>query len=143
LFGGVLGGLLVAVLNIGYSRWQAKKSRDQERESLLRLMDAEIDYNLKVLQAFSDSPDGIQNLQTLLMIGTWESSRARLAQLVGVEYLQEVIRLYSSIHAATVMAGDPVASIDEKLDNLKKIVVQAEEARPKVQRMAQRYFSRL
>lgn len=108
LFSGLAGALLVFFLTSVRS-WAAERSqRKRELKGLLKLIDMEIYQNRYKLEIIKSNPDVGQSYSTYsqLHLETWDSSKARLAQLLDSEHLETLNRHYGLLQRLTVILPD-------------------------------------
>jgi hypothetical protein len=114
----VISAIFGASLNSWYRDQEAKKAQEQERDSLLRLIDVEVYENMAVLKdmrtdlAISDKYPSRAALST----DAWDQSRARLARLRAGDrdHIFDLVRHYASVRRIGRILADPDAPISAK-----------------------------
>ncbi len=111
----LVGVVVGAVANGLYRDWQDKRTRIRERVGLLRIVDAEIYENNRLLQIIKKDPD-LTKYPSMSSLSTsaWDQSRTRLADLLSKdqEHLFSLVRHYALIVRIRAALDDP-----EVLDN--------------------------
>ncbi len=111
----LVGVVVGAVANGLYRDWQDKRTRTRERVGLLRIVDAEIYENNRLLQIIKKDPD-LTKYPSMSSLSTsaWDQSRTRLADLLSKdqEHLFSLVRHYALIVRIRAALDDP-----EVLDN--------------------------
>ncbi len=122
LFGGFLGGLLVALINIVYTNRQARKSLERERDGLLQLIDGEIYRNLYLLLKFVKGGSDLAVFITFPpKTEVWDSSRTRLAQLLDTESLTELVGYYQQVEWILINAKNTSLPEDTRISYAKSV----------------------
>lgn len=118
LAGAVLGGIVGAWANSLYRQWEAKKAEDRERESLLRIIDAEIYENMAVLKDMRREPDISEKYPSRAALSTdaWDQSWASLSRLLSKDqdHIFAMVRHYASVRRISAVLSDPDAPLSAK-----------------------------
>ena len=118
LLSGGIGGVLVLLLSIAYSGWEAKKAEDREREGLLRMIDAEVYENDRLLKDMIAEPHIADKYPSRAALNTavWDDSRIRLSQLLATDqaHIVHLTRHYAVVGRIRALLGDPDAPISAR-----------------------------
>jgi len=137
LIGAVVGGVIGAWANSWWREREANKARERELKGIAYLLSAEHAYNASRMGVFSKDADFLTlSSFTDLQMGAWESSRARVAQLLPTlkvaEHEQEVGFLtaltwyYTEIQSIQAIIEDDELTNDQKKELMSGHVEAAE-----------------
>jgi hypothetical protein len=131
LFAGLLGALLVFVLGLLREEWRS----DREQVALLRLLLAEVEHNVAVVQTLehwrgSDPPIDMR-LMPIIKSEVWHDVRVRAAQLLPEELTTVLNDYYSPL--------DNVLTIRELQEDRKKLDLSSHVLMEAIGRLAKQY----
>lgn len=95
LAGAVLGAIIGAWANSLYRNRERKQKEKEERTSLMFLIDTEVGFNAMRLEMVSKGPPS--NAVPYLRTDVWDTSQARLAQLLPTVHMKKLAPYYEQI----------------------------------------------
>ncbi len=113
-----VGAIIGAWANSWYRNREAKKAEDREREGLLRIIDAEVYENNRLLKDMIAEPHIADKYpsRTALNTAVWDDSRTKLSQLLATdqEHIVHLTRHYAVVGRIRAPLGDPDAPISAR-----------------------------
>ncbi len=112
LLAATVSALIGAYANGQYRDWQDKKARDREREGLLRIIDAELYENIRLLRGIAKSADLAKYpSQSHVSTDAWNQSRARLGEFLSKDqhHIFALNRHYALVVRIRATLKDPEA----------------------------------
>jgi len=112
LLEGALGGAGVLLLSVFYGRIETARNRRREREGLLRIIDAEVYENNRLLRVIRENPD-LAKYPSLFALSTdaWDQCRTRLSELLSKDqdHVFVLVRHYALVVRIRALLEDPDA----------------------------------
>lgn len=110
-------GLIGLLVTLAYREWSEWRARSRERESLLYLLDKEINENEVSLSSITDSPVTASRMPaSVIQSQVWEDVRVRLAQLISNrDEFQKIAIYYLNIRIVRNMIDHPAMSDADKV----------------------------
>jgi hypothetical protein len=124
LIGAVVGGVVGAWANSWYRGWEAQKADDRERESLLRIIDAEVYENMRLLKDMRTDPDISDKYPSRAALSTdvWDQSWSSLSRLLSKDqdHIFALVRHYASVRRIGALLSDPDAPLSAKSKHVRR-----------------------
>jgi len=125
LVGAVVGGIVGAWANSWYRGREVQKAEDRERDSLLRIIDAEIYENMAVLKDMQTDPDISEKYPSRAALSTnvWDQSWPSLSRLLSrdQDHIFALVRHYASVRRISARLSDPDAPLSARSKHERRI----------------------
>ena len=105
LLSGAAGGIFILLINIFYSRREAKSANDNELKALLRLIDVEIFANDEKLQACLKADEFDWFAVAGLSSKNWDQVKARVSALMPGEQVDSLALYHENLSQVLTAVG--------------------------------------